>query len=281
MGFRSLMSRLVQIDRRWIFLAMALVVAAALLMDLKMPVTVSPDVRRAYQLIDSLPAGTPVLFSWDYDPGSMPELHPLAEAMLRHAMSKDLKVVMMGHWVTGIPLIERQIAGVIRRDFPDKKYGADYVNLGYKSGQYVVVVSMAQNIYDAFPQDYYRNRTDTLPLMRRVRSLKDLAAVVSFSAGDPGLLMWIQYAWQRFRVPVTGGCTAVSAPEFSAYLQSNQLMGLMGGMRGAAEYEILIGRPGQAATGMSAQSLGHFLIIAFIVIGNIAYFATRKKKEGR
>lgn len=58
------------------------------------------------------------------------------------------------------------------------------------------------------------------------------AAAVSFSAGDPGLLMWIQYAWQRFRVPATGSCTAVSAPEFSAYLQSNQLQGLMGGMRG-------------------------------------------------
>lgn len=279
MGFKQTMGKLTQIDRRWIFLAMGLVVAIALLVDLKMPVTISQDVRRAYDLIDSLPAGTPVLFSWDYDPGSMPELHPLADAMLRHAMRKDLKVVMMGHWVTGIPLIERQIAGIIRKDFPEKVYGTDYVNLGYKTGQYVVVVSMAQNIYDAFPQDYYHNRTDTLPLMKKVKSLKDVAAVVSFSAGDPGLLMWIQFAWQRFRVPVTGGCTAVSAPEFSTYLQSKQLQGLMGGMRGAAEYEMLIGHPAQATIGMSAQSLGHFLIIAFIIIGNIAYFATRKRKE--
>lgn len=281
MKMHDFMVKLTQIDRRWIFLSMGLVVAIALLIDLKMPVTVTPDVRRAYDLIDSLPAGTPVLFSWDYDPGSMPELHPLANAMLRHALRKDLKIVMMGHWVTGIPLIERQIAEVIRQDFPQKIYGTDYVNLGYKSGQYVVVVTMAQNIYDAFPQDYYRNRTDTLPLMKKVKSLKDVAAVVSFSAGDPGLLMWIQFAWQRFHVPVTGGCTAVSAPEFAAYLQSNQLQGLMGGMRGAAEYELLINNPAKATTGMSAQSLGHFLIIAFILIGNIAFLATRKKKEDK
>ena len=281
MKMHDFMIKLTQIDRRWIFLSMGLVVAIALLIDLKMPVTVTQDVRRAYDLIDSLPAGTPVLFSWDYDPGSMPELHPLADAMLRHALRKDLKIVMMGHWVTGIPLIERQIAEVIRKDFPDKVYGTDYVNLGYKSGQYVVVVTMAQNIYDAFPQDYYRNRTDTLPLMKKVKSLKDVAAVVSFSAGDPGLLMWIQFAWQRFHVPVTGGCTAVSAPEFAVYLQSNQLQGLMGGMRGAAEYEMLMGRSAKATTGMSAQSLGHFLIIAFILIGNIAFLATRKKKEDK
>lgn len=281
MKMHDFMIKLTQIDRRWIFLSMGLVVALALLIDLKMPVTVTPDVRRAYDLIDNLPAGTPVLFSWDYDPGSMPELHPLADAMLRHALRKNLKIVMMGHWVTGIPLIERQISEVIRKDFPDKVYGTDYVNLGYKSGQYVVVVTMAQNIYDAFPQDYYRNRIDTLPLMKKVKSLKDVAAVVSFSAGDPGLLMWIQFAWQRFHVPVTGGCTAVSAPEFAAYLQSNQLQGLMGGMRGAAEYELLINNPAKATTGMSAQSLGHFLIIAFILIGNIAFLATRKKKEDK
>jgi hypothetical protein len=279
MSIKTVMEKFSQMDRRWIFLSMALIVAGALVVNIKMPLSVSPDVRRAYDLIDSLPAGTPVLFSWDYDPGSMPELYPLSDAMLRHAMRKNLKVVMMGHWVTGTPLIERQIAEVIRQDFPDRKYGVDYVNLGYKSGQFVVVVTMAQNISDAFPQDYYHNKTDTLPLMQKVKSLKDVAAIVCFSAGDPGLLMWIQYAWQRFRVPVTGGCTAVSAPEFSTYLQSKQLHGLMGGMRGAAEYEMLINRPSRAAAGMSAQSLGHFLIIGFIIIGNIAYFATRKKKE--
>ncbi len=273
---------MMRIDRRWIFLAMALVVAGSLLSDIAFPrLEISPDVRRAYDLIDGLPSGSTVLFSWDYDPGSQPELYPLSAAMLRHALRRDLRIVMMGHWVTGVPLIEKQIAEVVRREFPDKRYGSDYVNLGYKSGQNVLVITMAKSIRDAFPADYYQTPLDSLPLMARCRTLRDARAVVSFSAGDPGLIMWIQFAWQRFHIPVTGGCTAVSAPEFSAYLQSGQLHGLMGGMRGAAEYETLVGVRGSASVGMTAQSLAHALIVVFILIGNVAYFAAGRGKEER
>ncbi|HTY08389.1 MAG TPA: hypothetical protein VMF29_04420 [Candidatus Edwardsbacteria bacterium] len=279
---KAFFAKLMRIDRRWIFLAMGLVVGGALLSSIVFPtLEISPDVRTAYDLIDRLPAGSAVLYAWDYDPGSQPELYPLSGAMLRHAMRKDLKVVMMGHWPNGIPLIERQIDEVIKRDFPQKRYGVDYANLGYKSGQNVVVITMAKSIKDAFPTDYYQTPVDSLPLLREVRSLRDCKAIVSFSAGDPGLTMWIQFAWQRFHIPVTGGCTAVSAPEFAAYLQSGQLKGLMGGMRGAAEYEVLVGRQGLASIGMTAQSLAHALIVLFIVIGNVAYFAAGRRKEGQ
>ena len=279
---KDFFAKLMRIDRRWIFLAMGLVVAGSLLSNIAFPkLDISPDVRQAFELIDQLPAGSVVLYSWDYDPASQPELYPLSAAMLRHALRKNLKIVMMGHWVTGVPLIEKQIGEIIRTEFPDRRYGTDYANLGYKSGQNVLVITMAKSIRDAFPVDYYKTPLDSLPLMRQCRTLRDARAIVSFSAGDPGLTMWIQFAWQRFHIPVTGGCTAVSAPEFAAYLQSGQLKGLMGGMRGAAEYETLINTRGTAMIGMTAQSLAHALIVVFILIGNIAYFASGRKKEER
>ena len=277
---KTFLAKLMKIDRRWIFLAIAVVVAGSLLSKMAFPqLQVSPDVRQAYELIDRLPAGSPVLFAWDYDPGSQPELYPLSAAMLRHAMRNNLRVVMMGHWPNGVPLIERQIGEIIRADFPGKKYGTDYVNLGYKTGQNVLVITMAKSIKDAFPTDYYQHPVDSLPLLAQVKTLRDCKAIVSFSAGDPGLVMWIQFAWQRFHIPVTGGCTAVSAPEFAAYLQSGQLKGLMGGMRGAAEYEVLIGTKGMASIGMTAQSLAHGLIVVFILVGNIAFLLTGRRKE--
>ena len=276
----TFLNKLMKIDRRWIFLAIAVVVAGSLLSKMAFPqLEVSPDVRQAYELLDKLPAGSPVLFAWDYDPGSQPELYPLSAAMLRHAMRNNLRVVMMGHWPNGVPLIERQIGEIIRADFPGKKYGTDYVNLGYKTGQNVLVITMAKSIKDAFPTDYYQHPVDSLPLLAQVKTLRDCKAIVSFSAGDPGLVMWIQFAWQRFHIPVTGGCTAVSAPEFAAYLQSGQLKGLMGGMRGAAEYEVLIGTKGMASIGMTAQSLAHGLIVVFILVGNIAFLLTGRRKE--
>ncbi len=50
-------------------------------------------------------------------------------------------------------------------------------------------------------------------------------------------------------------------------------------MKGAAEYEMLVNKPAMALIGMDSQSLVHLLIIFFVIVGNVAFFATRKKKE--
>ena len=60
----------------------------------------------------------------------------------------------------------------------------------------------------------------------------------------------------------------------------------MEGMRGAAEYEVLVERAGywpkygDAVKGMDSQSATHILILLLIVIGNAGYFLGRKKKRG-
>ncbi|MEW6753707.1 MAG: hypothetical protein AB1505_22410, partial [Candidatus Latescibacterota bacterium] len=65
------------------------------------------------------------------------------------------------------------------------------------------------------------------------------------------------------------------------FLQSGQLAGMIGGLAGAAEYEQLIGHPAAATAGMLAQSVTHVIIVAFIVFGNAAYFATRRLQASR
>ncbi len=73
------------------------------------------------------------------------------------------------------------------------------------------------------------------------------------------------------------GVTAVMAPKFYSYLQAKQMIGLLGGMKGAAEYEMLVSKPSMAVSGMNSQSLVHLLIIGFVVLGNVAFFAARRK----
>jgi hypothetical protein len=62
------------------------------------------------------------------------------------------------------------------------------------------------------------------------------------------------------------------------YVQSGQVSGIVIGLRGGAELEQLTKMPGIAAAGMDAQSLGHFAILAFMLLGNLAYMAERRKK---
>jgi len=55
---------------------------------------------------------------------------------------------------------------------------------------------------------------------------------------------------------------------------------MVGGLRGAAEYELLIGRGGSGARGMLAQTGMHLYVLLLIVIGNVVYFRHRRGGGG-
>jgi hypothetical protein len=71
----------------------------------------------------------------------------------------------------------------------------------------------------------------------------------------------------------------VSAPAFYPFLDAGQLKGLIGGMKGAAEYENLLEQIGTASAGMDAQSVAHGMIIFFIIFANFFYFLGKRRKR--
>ncbi len=265
-----------KVDRRYIFLAILLVVLVPLLAPLGLPIRISREVQSAYDAVARVPDGSKVYFAADYDPSTMPELHPMAMATLDHLFSKNCKVIGACLWPGCPPLLEDALRRIGEERY-GKKYGVDFVNLGYKPGNEVAMVSVGRSIPATFPADFYGTPVESLEVMQGVRSLTDLAILVNISAGYPGTKEWVQQVQSRYHVVLVAGCTAVSAPEYYPYFQSGQLSGLMGGLAGAAEYEKLVGRPGTATRGMDAQSLGHIAIVIFIVLGNILYFASKKK----
>ncbi|MCX7022908.1 MAG: hypothetical protein NTW26_11690, partial [bacterium] len=91
----------------------------------------------------------------------------------------------------------------------------------------------------------------------------------------------VSYAHTPFGIPVLVGCTAVSAPEFYAYMQTGQMEGILGGLKGAAEYEKMISRPADATRGMVAQMVVHVFIVILIFLGNLAYYGNRFLKKRR
>ncbi len=81
----------------------------------------------------------------------------------------------------------------------------------------------------------------------------------------------------QYKIPIIAAQITVTAPQAEPFLQSGQLAGILVGLRGAAEYEILTNMPGTAAAGMDAQSMAHLLIIGFILLGNASYFIKKSK----
>src|SRR5262249_18005228 len=124
---------------------------------------------------------------------------------------------------------------------------------------------------------------------RTVQSIRDVKLVYSVATGIIGE-WWVTQMHPQSGTPVVVGPTAVGAPKYYAYFNAGQMVGMVGGMKGAAEYEKLLSgahperaqfsgstRVFTATKGMDAQTVIHVVIILFILIGNVAFIRSRKK----
>ncbi len=271
-----------KIDRRIIFLAMTIAVIFPLLRPLYLVGRVGRRTEELYKAIDRLPERSFLLISIDFDPSSMPELYPMYLSILRHAFAKNLRVIVMGLWLTGTGLAEEGL----RTCAPEyhKIYGEDYIFLGWKAGITAVMFGLGRSLKETYPTDYYGKPVDSYPILKEDITYRDIPFMVSLSAGVPGYETWIAYAQTRFGIKVGAGVTAVSAADAYPYLQSGQLTGLLGGLKSAAEYEYLNEKAGYAKAEkpasqlMDSQSLAHLLIMILVILGNISYFAVRRKR---
>ncbi|MCP9438346.1 MAG: hypothetical protein NNA20_00935 [Nitrospira sp.] len=271
----SFAERMLKIDRRIIFLIVGLCTLVPLLYPVGLPINISPEVRAVYDYIESLPEGSVFLLSFDFDPSSKPELYPQAVALLHHAFRKNLRVVAMTLWVSGTGLADQIISQVARE--AGKEDTKDYVFLGWSPGGTAVIINMGQNLYTTFPTDYHGRPTKGLPVLDGVNNLRDVHYAVSLGAGNPGVEAWYVFGKDKYKFEMGGGCTGVMAPGLYPLLRSGQINGLIGGLRGAAEYESLIGRKGQAIAGMDAQSATHMAIVVLVILCNLFYFSLRRR----
>jgi len=273
------LASIASLDRRWIFLAVGLLVILPLAFGFHIaPVEPSPRSRGFFDAIEKLPEGSTVLLSGDYDPSTIAENYPMHLAAARHLMRRNIKIIALALYPAGPPLTD-QVLHLVGEEF-GKKEGIDYVNLGYKTGNELVMSSMGSSIPRTFPVDRRGISVAQIPVMKGIQNYEQFALLVNVSAGFPGTKEWVQQVVSRYHLPMVAGVTAVSAPEYYPYLQTGQLEGLLGGMAGAAEYEALIERPALAMRGMDAQSLAHVFIALMIILGNLAFLGKQPARKG-
>lgn len=274
--FASLQS----IDRRILYVIMAAVIVFATVKPMGLPIQVGAQTQSGYDFVAQLPAGSRVVFMFNYDASAAPELLPASIAMIHHMLDANLKVICLGMWNQAGSMANLALTQ-IAKDCPDKKYGEDFVNVGYRVGQIVWEGQAVADFVSALgTSDINGASLASMPIMQGVTAIADTALWVDMGAGDPGYKATVATVGAA-GVPIITGVTAVSVAEAMPYYQARQIQGLIMGMRGAAEYELLAQAPGKAIAGMDAQSLSHVLIILFIVIGNLGYFASRDAKKAK
>jgi hypothetical protein len=269
--------KLENMDRRIIYSVITLAVVLPFFFPMRLPVVVSPEVKSLYDYIENLSPTDVVFISGDYDPSTDAELGPMLDALVRHCFMKNVKVIASNvYFIEGVPLVEpkmKQLAEEYR-----KVYGVDYAFLGWKYGYEMLVMAMGEDFCKAWETDYYNNSLKDLPVTQNLRNYDDIDVVIDLT-GTSAYMIWIDYAYAPYKVKVAAGITAVMAADAYPNLQAGQLIGMLGGLRGAAEYEQLIKHPSGGTIGMEAQNWAHMALIGFILLGNIGFYMSKRAKK--
>lgn len=270
------MERLQSIPKAWIYVILVVVLAGPLLKPIGIPIPISEEVSKSFQAIDSLAPGSVVVFGFDYSPGSAAEMEPQAMAILEHLAEKQVKVIGISFQAQGPEMATKAFSAT---SWAEKEYGVDYVNLGYRAGGQAAVAAFATDIPGTFSTDYTGKPSSSFPIMQGIKTAADIDMIITIAPGQPGPEDYVRQVYGTYKTRIIAGVPAVAITQVAPYVQAGQIEGILGGLPGAAEYEILVEKPGQAVAAMDAQSLAHLLIIVLIAFRNIPSFF--KAKEAR
>lgn len=236
----NLFERMQQLDRRWIYIVVALAIIIPLMIPYDSDNVTTPSTENLYQMIDSF-AGREdraILLSFYHDASTMAELFPMEVSIIRHCFERNVKVFALTWYPAGAPIIDYAF-NTVKEEYPDIKSGVDYCNFGYKPQAFAMVMGMGDNIANTMNTDAEGRKLENLPIMKGINNYSEMNLVVEFSGSSAGGT-WIVYARPKFGLNVAVGVTAVMAADLYPYLQSGQLIGMLSGLKGAAEYEKLV-----------------------------------------
>lgn len=273
----TLMDRILNIDRRIMYVMVVALMVWPMLYPFGLPIRIDKTTVAYYQGIESLPSGSHVLASLDIEAGLWGELGPSVTDTLQHLFDKDIKFIQICFYRADGQVVFQSMA-LPKVDQHNKKYGVDWVNMGFVAGGETAMSAFGADF--SYPaKDAYGNLLSDLPLMKEMKSMRDVKLYVDVGAGDT--VQALRQLAVPYKVPTVQGPMATAIPDMINYMNAGILSGILGGLPGAAQYEYLRQKPGIAIRGMDALSTTHIFLVLLVLITNIVYAATRRREKTR
>jgi hypothetical protein len=271
----SFFERIGKIDNRIIYALLVVALMVPLMNPMGLPISVTAHTQRSFNAIDKLQAGDIVLMDVGYSVSGASDVEPQTIAILKHLFGKGVKIVFVAYQVEGGMIIEKLVKPY---EAAGKKYGEDFTNLGYLVGYENAMSTYARGMKQAFPRDHRGQLTESQPILANIKTASDFKMLLFFTTNNSD--MYVRQ-FTQYKIPIIGGLINTIALQAEPYVQAGQLNGILVGLRGGAEYEVLMKSPGLGVASMDAQSMGHLLIIVMMILANVSYFATRKAQSAR
>jgi len=250
---------------------------------LGLPILIGQHSKDFYQIIEEIPLNSKILFSQVTPVVLMGDLIPQAIPVSYHLMSlakeRNWQIYFVG---IGSPdgilkLIDSEIWATI--GWPEEyglKYGEDWCNLGFVAGGDVAWSTFATDIRAVIQYDREGNHIDSLPMMQDVNSVTDFDII--FNNGEYNSVIVRQWG-QPYNKPLMLLClTGAVVQDVEPFYRAGQVKEYLAGVKGAADYELLVNRPGKAIASLDAISVSHIFLIILIALGNVIYLAEKAEK---
>jgi hypothetical protein len=261
-----------RLDRRYIFLVLLILSFLPVLMPLGLPIPIESATRGSYEALEALNEGDIICITFDYGGGSAAELYPQNLAIMKHAFTKNLRIVAVEFAIAGPEMAEMCFKESGYTD--NKEYGVDYVNLGYIAGFETAMSAFASNPNGVKEADFYGTPISSIPLMDEVQNIEDLKyiAFTTSTSQDHYIRQFTGYSTK-----VVGCIQSLYFSVMKVYMGAGQIEGFVNGLRGSAEYELLINDFGVGVLTMDQVSATHIYAIILLIIGNIAFHMRRRE----
>jgi hypothetical protein len=270
---------------RWIVTAVMLVaVILPNLMSIEygrgfpFPLRVPRDLEPLISLVDTVGLENPALIVFDYTPGYYGELNAVASPLLRHILTRGLRVATVSTQPTGPALAEGLMSQLSEET-------ENYVHLGYLSGGPTAV-----QLFSASPRNAilrgFRHMEDpssptgwASPIMEGVERLSDFGLIVVITAGTDNARTWAEqaYPWKGdtpLLMVLSTGAEPLVRPYFEAL--EPQVDGILASMPSAVAYERYLGFSGSAQTRWNAFGAGvlsvEIILFAGLIYGIVNWF---------
>jgi hypothetical protein len=275
----SIWKKLTAVPREVVMTLVLLAIIVPAMNPLGLPLLTGDMSKAWYNSVDALPEDSVVLFDIGYGSGGYPSLGPGNIAAFHQMFEKDLKIVIMATALEGSMMYPLIMDAVKPEQTYGAVYGEDYVFLGYIAGEQTAMAGVLGDLKSLVSNDYQGTSIDSLSVMDNVGGAEDFDVVAYMTTAGGTAEGWVYQAYSQYNKDVLGGCLSMMTTSIKPYYDSGQLLGIMDGIKGAADLEFLTGHPGDAIVSSDILSFTQTLVLIFIVIGNVSFWMTRGEED--
>lgn len=277
MAEKDIFYRLSNIDYRYIYALMTLLVFLPLVYPVGVPMQVGDNVKNYARTLEELEPGSTVLVYFSGYATMLPDVEPIYLTTWKILLDKDVKLLVLNTHVDSPIVLEGHFEDLGAETTYGKTYGEDYMFFPYIDITEAVEVSFTERIRSVFTKDMYNTPLDEIDIMQDIETAEDIDLLIAMSP---------ETAVRRYGVPfdvkiVCWGTATGLLPFVPPFYDPNvgPIYGYVGGASQGGELEIVTGYFGDGVRYNDAKNLGVIGLVLVVIVGNVGELMSKQEVE--